>query len=238
MYIKLLLTFAYIGAFTFGGGYAMLPMFQRELVEKNKWLSEEEMIELFSVSQCLPGIIAANTAVFVGYKHKGILGGIVSAIGVVLPSLVVIMIIAAFLTNFADIPAVQRAFMGLRVCVSVLILNAVFKLRKHSVVDIASAGIFVIIFILSVYMFLPVAVLVLFAGLCGIGISTVRKRSTPTGSPPDDLINDDSDADNTDVNEILPDNSALDTKSCDSTSLDSMLQNDTPPDDDTPGGAV
>jgi len=176
MYLKLLLTFAYIGAFTFGGGYAMLPMFQRELVEKNKWLTNEEVTDFFSISQCLPGIIAANTAIFAGYKHKGILGGIVAALGVALPSVIVILIIAAFISNFSDIPVVQKAFAGLRVCVSVLIINAVFKLRKNSIVDIPAAVIFLIVFLLAVYMIFPVAILIVAAGICGILISTFRKR--------------------------------------------------------------
>jgi len=181
MYLKLLLTFSYIGAFTFGGGYAMLPMFQRELVEKNKWLTNEEVTDLFSISQCLPGIIAANTAVFVGYKHKGVLGGIVAALGVALPSVIVILIIAAFLTNFADIPVVQKAFTGLRVCVSVLIINAVFKLRKNAIVDIPAVIIFFIVFLLAVYMILPVALLILIAGFFGVVISILRKRMSGTG---------------------------------------------------------
>ena len=176
MYLKLLLSFSYIGAFTFGGGYAMLPMFQRELVEKRKWVSDEEITDLFSISQCLPGIIAANTAVFVGYKQKGVLGGVVAAIGVVLPSLVIIMLIAAFLTNFADIEIVQKAFIGLRVCVSVLIINAVLKLRKHAIVDWVAALLFIAVFAISVFFSVPVAFLVLAAGICGIVISSIRKR--------------------------------------------------------------
>ena len=181
MYFKLLLSFAYIGAFTFGGGYSMLPMFQRELVDKNKWLTYEELTDIFSVSQCLPGIIAANTAVFVGYKQKGVLGGIVSALGVALPSIIVILIIASFLTNFVDIPIVQKAFTGLRVCVSVLIINAVLKLRKNSIVDIPAALIFIAVFLLAVYKVLPVALLVAIAGVFGIAISMLRKRLAPKG---------------------------------------------------------
>ena len=187
MYMKLLLTFAYIGAFTFGGGYAMLPMFQRELVEKKDWLTKEELADLFSISQCLPGIIAANTALFVGYKHKGVIGGIVAAFGVALPSLIIISAIAAFLTNFTDIPIVQRAFTGLRVCVSVLIVNAVFKLRKNSVVDLPSAAIFAVIFILAVFMLLPVAVLVLISGVCGVAISLLRKRAVAADALSSDM---------------------------------------------------
>ena len=161
----------------------MLPMFQRELVEKNGWVTEEEVTDLFSISQCLPGIIAANTAVFVGHKLKGIPGGIVAALGVALPSVIVILIIAAFLTNFADIEVVQRAFAGLRVCVSVLILNAAFKLRKHSVIDIPTVLIFCAVFLLAVYMALPVAFLVLLAGICGLAFSFIRKKKASGGDP-------------------------------------------------------
>jgi len=188
MYLRLLLSFAYIGVFTFGGGYSMLPMFQRELVEKNEWLTEEEMTDLFSISQCLPGIIAVNTAVFVGYRQKGVPGGIAAAMGVVLPSLIVIMAVAAFLSNFADIPVVQRAFTGLRVCVSVLIINAVVNLRKHSVIDIPTVLIFIAVFLLSIYMLLPVAALVAIAGVCGIAISLLRKYMPPddNSAPPEE----------------------------------------------------
>jgi len=159
----------------------MLPMFQRELVEKKKWLTEEELADIFSISQCLPGIIAANTAIFVGYKHKGIIGGIVSAFGVALPSIIFILIIAAFLTNFMHIPIVQRAFTGLRVCVSILIINAVLKLRKNSIVDLPAALIFIAVFLLAVFKIFPVAALVAIAGVFGIAISILRKRIAPKG---------------------------------------------------------
>jgi chromate transporter len=181
MYIKLFLTFAFIGAFTFGGGYSMLPLFRRELVEKKKWLSEEEMTDLFSISQCLPGIIAVNTAVFVGHKQKKTFGSIAAAIGVILPSVIIILIIAAFLTNFIDIPMVQRAFAGLRVCVSVMIINAVFKLKKHSVIDIPSVLIFSFVFVFSIYVLLPVAALVALAGVFGISITLLRKKYSKNG---------------------------------------------------------
>ena len=179
--LKLFLSFSYVGAFTFGGGYSMLPMFQRELVEKNKWLTVEELTDIFSISQCLPGIIAANTAIFAGYKHKGVLGGIISAIGVCLPSIMLILIIASVFTNFADIPIVQSAFTGLRVCVSVLIINAVLKLRKSSIVDLPSALIFIVIFLLMVFKILPVEALVAIAGFFGIAVSLLRNHFTPKG---------------------------------------------------------
>ena len=161
----------------------MLPIFQRELVEKRKWLSDEEVTDLFSIGQCLPGIIAANTAVFAGYKQKGVLGGIVAALGVVIPPAVFILVLAAFFTNFADQPIVQKAFIGLRVCVSILIINAVLKLRKNAVVDLATVCLFIIVFVVAVYMLLPVAVIIALAGFSGVVISMIRKKITPPGTP-------------------------------------------------------
>ena len=143
--LDLFLTFFRIGAFTFGGGYAMLPMLQKELVEKKGWVTEEEMLDYFAVGQCTPGIIAVNTATFVGYKVKKVSGGIIATLGVVAPSLVIITIIAAVLSNFADIPAVKNAFAGIRVAVCVLIINSVVKLLKKSVVDKLTAVVYVVV---------------------------------------------------------------------------------------------
>ena len=122
--------FAVVGVTTFGGGYAMLPALQREVVEKRRWATEEEVMDWYAIGQCTPGVIAVNTATFVGQKQAGIWGGIFATLGVVFPSLIIIMIIAAFIQNFAHLPAVQNAFAGIRVCVCVLILNAVVKLWK------------------------------------------------------------------------------------------------------------
>jgi len=172
--VKLFLSFSYIGAVTFGGGYSMLPMFKRELVEKNGWLTDMEMTDIFSIGQCLPGVIASNTAVFVGYRQKGVIGGIVSALGVAFPSVVFILIIAAFITNFAEIPVVQSAFAGLRVCVSVLIINTVIKLWKQAIVGLVPIIIFVVVFLVSVFTSLPVAILIAAAGVAGIAVSRLR----------------------------------------------------------------
>ncbi len=147
--LDMFLTFARIGGLTFGGGYAMLPMLQREVVEKRHWATEEELADYFALGQCTPGIIAVNTATFVGYRQAGVAGGIFATLGVVFPSLVIITIIAAFLTNFADLKIVQYAFEGIRVCVCVLILNAVQKLWKKSVTDQPTAIIFLVVFLVS-----------------------------------------------------------------------------------------
>ena len=175
--IKLYLTFARIGAFTFGGGYSMLPIFQRDLVEKNGWLTEAEMTDFFSISQCLPGIIAVNTSVFIGYKRAGPAGGAAAALGMATPSIAIILIIASLITRFSDIPAVQHAFAGIRVCVCVLIINTVAKLWKTAIVDKATLAIFVAVFAVSVFTDFPVAVLVIAAGAVGISIKALRRRA-------------------------------------------------------------
>ncbi len=147
--LRLFFTFAKIGVMTFGGGYAMLPMLQREVVEKYHWATEEELTDYFAIGQCTPGIIAVNTATFIGRKYKGNLGGVVATLGVVFPSLVIIMIIAAFLTNFADIPAVKNALAGVNACVVALIASSVLKLGKTTLKNRPSVIIFLAVLILA-----------------------------------------------------------------------------------------
>ena len=174
---KLFYTFATVGVTTFGGGYAMLPALQREVVEKRGWATEEEVMDWYAIGQCTPGVIAVNTATFVGQKQKGVLGGIAATLGVVFPSLVLITIIAAFIRNFADLPAVQNAFAGIRACVCVLILNAVVKLWKKSVVDWKAFLIFAVVFLGSVFLDLSPVLYVLAAALAGVVIKSLEVRA-------------------------------------------------------------
>lgn len=168
--------FAVVGVTTFGGGYAMLPALQREVVEKRRWATEEEVMDWYAIGQCTPGVIAVNTATFVGQKQAGICGGIFATLGVVFPSLVIIMIIAAFIQNFAHLPAVQNAFAGIRVCVCVLILNAVVKLWKKSVVDWKTFLIFLLVFAGSVFLNISPVLYVLAAALAGIVVKELEAR--------------------------------------------------------------
>ena len=168
--------FAVVGVTTFGGGYAMLPALQREVVEKRRWASEEEVMDWYAIGQCTPGVIAVNTATFVGQKQAGIPGGIFATLGVVFPSLVIIMIIAAFIQNFAHLPAVQNAFAGIRVCVCVLILNAVVKLWKKSVVDWKTFLVFLLVFAGSVFLNISPVLYVLAAAVAGIVIRELEAR--------------------------------------------------------------
>lgn len=167
-FLDLFFTFARIGGLTFGGGYAMLPILQREVVEKRGWATEEELMDYYAIGQCTPGVIAVNTATFIGQKTSGIPGGIIATLGVVSPSLVIISVIAAFIQNFSDLAVVQNAFAGIRVCVCVLIFNAVVKLWKKSVVDKPTLIIFLAIFIGSALTDLSPIIFVVLAAIAGI----------------------------------------------------------------------
>ena len=177
-YLDLFLTFARIGGLTFGGGYAMLPMLQKEVVESRHWATEEELMDYYAIGQCTPGIIAVNTATFVGRKVKGDLGGIVATLGVVAHSLVIITVIAAFLQNFAEYAVVKDAFAGIRVCVCVLILNAVIKLWKKSVVDKPTLVICLAVLIGSVFLDLSPILFVVLAGIAGAVIKSVQAKNS------------------------------------------------------------
>ena len=149
LYLDLFLTFAKVGVCTFGGGYAMLPILQREVVEKKGWATEEELTDYFAIGQCTPGVIAVNTATFIGQKYKGNLGGTVATFGVVFPSLIIITIIAAFLTNFAEYPVVRHALAGINAAVVALIAVSVLKLGKSTLKDAPAVCIFLAVLVLS-----------------------------------------------------------------------------------------
>lgn len=165
--IQLYLIFANIGLFTFGGGYAMLPLLQEEIVEKRKWATKEELADYYVIGQCTPGIIGVNVSTFIGKVRKGNLGGIVATLGFITPSIIIITIIATFLTNFADLEIVNNAFAGIRVCVCVLVLNVVRKLYKTSVIDKVTLGIFLVVFLISIFTNLSPIILVISAGIIG-----------------------------------------------------------------------
>lgn len=140
--IDLTVLFFKIGLFTFGGGYAMLPLLQDEVVTKRRFLAEEELLDLYSIGQCTPGIIAVNVATFIGYRQKGIWGAVFATLGMVLPSLIIICLIAAVLSRYMHNRYVAYAFAGIRVCVVALIADIVYGLWKKSVSGYQSMFIF------------------------------------------------------------------------------------------------
>ena len=166
--------FAKMGSVTFGGGYAMLPILQRELVEKRGWVTNEELADYYAVGQCTPGIIAVNTSTFIGEKRRGIVGGIVTTLGFVFPSIVIISLIAAFLSNFAELAVVRNAFAGIQACVCVLILNAVVKLMKGAVKNVPAVVIYLVVLAASVFFGLSPIILVVAAGLAGVAVFAAR----------------------------------------------------------------
>ncbi|MCI6640090.1 MAG: chromate transporter [Pygmaiobacter massiliensis] len=166
--LDLFITFAKVGVMTFGGGYAMLPILQREVVENKHWATDEELTDYFAIGQCTPGVIAVNTATFVGRKQAGVLGGVFTTFGVVFPSLVIITALAGLISHFSDQPIVQNAFAGIRVCVCVLIFNSVLKLAKSSIVDKITFFIFLLVTVLGFFTDLSPVLFVLLAGFAGI----------------------------------------------------------------------
>ena len=174
--LKMFFAFAKVGVMTFGGGYAMLPMLQREIVDKNGWVTEEELMDYFAIGQCTPGVIAVNTATFIGQKQKGIIGGIFATLGVVFPSVVIISLLAGVIEAFSDLQWVQHAFGGIRVCVCVLILNAVVKLCKKAIVDKITLALFVIVTLGAFFLDLSPVIFVMFAGLVGILVKNLERR--------------------------------------------------------------
>ena len=150
-YLDIYWTMFKIGICTFGGGYAMLAIIDRELADKRKWISSEELLDYIAIAQITPGVIAVNVSTFVGRKRKGVLGGIIATLGVITPSLIIIMIIAAFLVNFGDNPYVRHALAGIRVCVGALILNAMIGFIKKTVIDLLSLIVFICVFVLAAF---------------------------------------------------------------------------------------
>lgn len=175
-YWELFITFAKVGVMTFGGGMAMLPILQREIVENKRWANEDELADYYAIGQCTPGIIAVNTATFVGQKLCGALGGIVATLGVVFPSLVIITILAGLINNFSDLAWVQNAFAGIQVCVCVLIFNAVVKLMKKSVVDKRTLVIFLLVLAGGFALNVSPVVFVVLSALAGIVLKQLEVK--------------------------------------------------------------
>lgn len=173
---QLFLTFAKVGVMTFGGGMAMLPILQREVVEDKGWATDEELVDYFAIGQCTPGIIAVNTATFIGQKQAGIIGGIVATLGIVFPSLIIITALAGVINSFSHLAWVQHAFAGIRVCVCVLIFNAVVKLWKRSVVDKKTLALYAVILLASLLTDLSPVIFVLFAAVSGIVLQVALKK--------------------------------------------------------------
>ena len=149
LHADLYLTFARVGVMMFGGGYAMLPILQREVVEKKGWATEDQLADYYAVGQCTPGIIAVNTATFVGTSQAGIAGAVLATLGVITGPVIIILAVASFLSMYMDLPVIAHAFSGIRACVTALILSSVIKLFKGSVTDWPSRIIYIAVLALA-----------------------------------------------------------------------------------------
>lgn len=164
---ELFISFFRIGLFTFGGGYAMLPLIERETVEKHKWSTNDEILDIFSMSQCTPGVIAVNAATFIGKKVSGVIGAAAATFGVVLPSIIIITLIASVLGNFSDLEAVQHAFAGIRAAVAALIFSSCIKLYKSAVKSKIQLVICIIAFVSVAFFGVSPMIIVIAAGTYG-----------------------------------------------------------------------
>lgn len=166
--IDLYIAFFRIGGLTFGGGLTMLPMLKHELVAQRQWVEEEDLLDYYAVGQCTPGIIAVNVATFVGFKRKGIMGGIFSTLGMVSPSLIIVSILAMFLEQFMANQTVAHAVGGIKIVVCALMLNTVMTMAKKTVKNVFGAVICLIVFLLAMFTPVPTVLLVVCAGIIGV----------------------------------------------------------------------
>lgn len=172
---SLFLTFLKIGAFTFGGGYAMIPLIQKEIVEKKKWMSNDDILEIVAIAESTPGPIAINAATFVGYKTAGFAGALLSTIGVVLPSFIIIIAISFVLSQFENLQLIKYAFFGIRAGVLALIVKALYSMYVQCKKDLPSYIIMTVSFILVTFLNINVLVVIICCALFGL-INTLVVR--------------------------------------------------------------
>lgn len=166
-YKDLYSTFFKIGVLTFGGGLTMLPMLRREVIEHHHWLDEDELLDVYAISQCTPGVIAVNTATYIGFKEKGILGGVLATLGMITPSLIIITLVASVLQQFMENPILLHALAGVRIIVSALMVNTVFTMAKKGIKDGIGLFIFLFSFLLATFSPIPPVALIIGGGVIG-----------------------------------------------------------------------
>lgn len=166
--LDLYISFVKIGFMTFGGGYAMLPILEREVVEKKKWATSEEILDYYAIGQSTPGIIAINTATFCGYKMARNIGGLMASLGFITPSIIIITLISNFLENFSHIAAIQHAFAGIRIAVCALVLYSVVKMVRKNANSLGKFSVFILTFLAIAVLNISPVIIVISVGLLGI----------------------------------------------------------------------
>ncbi|MBQ9630094.1 MAG: chromate transporter [Treponema sp.] len=174
---ELYTTFAKIGSVTFGGGMAMMPILQRELIEKRQWISEEEMLDYYAIGQSTPGIIAVNVSTFVGFKRNGILGGIIATLGMVTPSIIIISLIAGFISSIDHLIIAQKALKGINVAVAALLTSVVLQFTKKTVKNFMAFFVFALSFVLIFFLHVPTYFVILASCVLGLVLFAFQKKS-------------------------------------------------------------
>ena len=174
--LELYCTFFRIGGLTFGGGMAMLPMLKREIVEKYGWATEEELLDIYAIGQCTPGVIAVNTSTYIGYQQGKLVGSIFATLGMISPSLIIITLIASILKEFMALPIVLHALAGIRITVCALMFNTVFSLMKSGIKDKLGVLLFLFGFLLATFTPIPTILLVVCAAVIGIFVKLRKER--------------------------------------------------------------
>ena len=175
MLLKLFIAFFKIGAFTFGGGYAMLPIIEKEVVDKNHWLTKEEFLDMLAVVQSLPGPIAINSSVYIGYKIANFWGSLICALGAALPSFIIILFLAIIFTDIQDNPTIEKVFKGIRPAVVALIVIPVIFMSKTAKITWKTIWIPIAVAVLVAYLGFSPAYIIILAAIGGILFSLTRK---------------------------------------------------------------
>jgi chromate transporter len=185
-YLELVWAFIKIGSMTFGGGYAMIPVIERELINKKGWTNLDEVMDYYTIAQITPGIISVNFSTFIGCKRKGPFGGVISTLSFIFPGVTLMIVISVFIGRFAEYPAVQHAFTGIRVAVGALILDTVIKLLKGVFKDKKAVVIFILGFALSAV--LSASPVLIITGAGAAGFLLYRPKKNPSlGKDPGDI---------------------------------------------------
>lgn len=177
-YFELYYAFAKIGTFTIGGGLAMMPMMQKELIENHQWITEEDLIDYYAVGQSTPGIVAVNVATFVGFRQAGVLGGIIATLGMVTPSLVIITILASLISSIDDYPVVQKALKGINVAVAALLTSVIVKFAKKTIKNVKHFIFMLISFSLIFWLKIPSFWIILGAIICGVILTYINLQKS------------------------------------------------------------
>lgn len=171
----LFFTFFKIGALTIGGGLAMLPIIEKEIVDKKGYIGKEEIVDAFAVSQSLPGVIAINSAIYVGYRIAGFIGALVTAFGVILPSFIIILLIAVLFSTVSGNPVIDKALTGAKAGIAGVIATAVVRLGKRVIKDIFSSVLAVAAFVMALFLEINIALIILLGALSGLIFYRLRR---------------------------------------------------------------